>query len=66
MSRTEFIAEFEQDFYLNLYNRDLFDIPNLTRKILYGGQVLLVTMTNSVIVSIFDCRKKIYLKGGNV
>jgi hypothetical protein len=66
MSKAEFVAEFERDYYLNLYNRDLFDIPNLTRKFIYDGHVLIVTMTNSVIVSIFDCRKKIYLKGGNV
>lgn len=63
---SKFIAEFEQDFYLNLYKMDLFDIPNLTRKILYNGKILIVTMTNSVIVSIFDCKQNAYLKGGNV
>ena len=66
MSKAEFIAEFEQDFFYSLYKYGLYDIANLTRKFLYDGQVLIVTVTNSVIVSIYDCRKKIFLKGGNV
>ena len=57
------VAEFEQSFFWDLYKKDLFDISNLDRKILYNGQILRVIMANSAIVSIINLKTNIDYKG---
>ena len=63
MARAFSISNFESAFYYFLYKNSWLDVENFTRKMLYNGLVVLVTLEKARIIEVLDLshdRKVLY------
>ena len=63
MAKAFSISNFEAAFYYFLYKNSWMDVENFTRKMLYNGIVVLVTLEKARIIEVLDLshdRKVLY------